>query len=88
MNTLDRTIWNLKLLAACPYCGDNPCDHDCIMWKDSDDLTKQELQDRESLEIARIALESARKINRPKSIWVFLALLFMVAWFIHLMIGK
>lgn len=63
MTPLERTIWNLEKLAACPYCGENPCDHLCVMLKGSNDMTIRELEDHGSLVIARIALESAKKIE-------------------------
>lgn len=52
----------LEFLSICPYCDDNPCEPDCIMWhRQDEELTAKELDDRGRLELAREALEKIRK---------------------------
>lgn len=61
---IDTLVNKLTALSICKYCGGFPCDDDCIMWQRADEKpSQQELDDRESLELARSALDNAKLLK-------------------------
>jgi hypothetical protein len=62
---IDALVNKLTTLSICKYCGGFPCDGDCITWHhEGEILTWQEFDDRVSLELARGALEDAKKLKK------------------------